>query len=93
MIGRLVCNGPGDELEEREKALELIADLSTVEPGDMSIYYDLALASLALGDQQAAIDSITRAVQLGYPTDLLARDIQFTGLREQPQFIRLLDAT
>ncbi|WP_345317099.1 tetratricopeptide repeat protein [Ferrimonas gelatinilytica] len=49
---------------------------------DPYLYYDLALAQIRCGSQQEVVQSLRRALVLGYPSTLLDRDHQFEPYRD-----------
>jgi hypothetical protein len=52
-------------------------------------YYG-ALTALELGDPAAALESLSRAVALGYPASLVRAAPDFAGLRSDARFRQLL---
>jgi TolB-like protein/Flp pilus assembly protein TadD/DNA-binding winged helix-turn-helix (wHTH) protein len=65
------------------RALQLSSD-------DPNVRYYAALIALERGDQSAALDSLTRAVALGYPPRLVRAAPDFAGLRSDARFRELL---
>ncbi len=65
------------------QALQLGAD-------DPNVRYYLALTEVELGDQTAALESLSRAVELGYPVQLVRAAPDFAGLRGDVRFRQLL---
>jgi TolB-like protein/Flp pilus assembly protein TadD/DNA-binding winged helix-turn-helix (wHTH) protein len=59
-------------------------------PDDPNVRYYLALSSLELGDQAAALESLSRAVELGYPLQLVRAAPDFASLRADGRFQHLL---
>jgi tetratricopeptide (TPR) repeat protein len=65
------------------RALQLNAD-------DPNVRYYASLTALELGDQQAALEALSRAVELGYPPRLLRAAPDFASLRSDARFRQLL---
>jgi TolB-like protein/Flp pilus assembly protein TadD/DNA-binding winged helix-turn-helix (wHTH) protein len=59
-------------------------------PDDPNVRYYLALTALELGDQAAALDSLSRAVELGYPLQLVRAAPDFVSLRADGRFQHLI---
>jgi TolB-like protein/DNA-binding winged helix-turn-helix (wHTH) protein/cytochrome c-type biogenesis protein CcmH/NrfG len=66
-----------------DQALQLGSD-------DPTVRYYLALTALELGDQAAALASLGRAVELGYPLQLVRAAPDFASLRGDARFQHLL---
>ena len=58
---------------------------------DVYAHYYAALVHLEAGRLQHALEEITRSVELGYPTALLAPDPQFSELHSNERFIGLIE--
>jgi tetratricopeptide (TPR) repeat protein len=65
------------------RALQLNAD-------DPDVRYYAALTALELGDKAAALQSLSRAVELGYPPRLVRAAPDFASLRSDARFRQLL---
>ena len=52
-------------------------------------YYDAAIHS-QLGQQKQALDALERAIELGSPVQMIARDPHFTDLRDDDRFRSLI---
>ena len=59
-------------------------------PDDPNVRYYVALTALELGDPAAALESLSRAVQLGYPLQLVRAAPDFASLRRDARFQQLL---
>jgi tetratricopeptide (TPR) repeat protein len=59
-------------------------------PDDPNVRYYVALTALELGDQAAALESLNRAVELGYPLQLVRAAPDFASLRSDARFRQLL---
>ena len=57
-----------------ERAKELIARAEEIEPENMYVQYFSAVTHTTLGDHDAAVTAIEKAVELGYPAKLLKPD-------------------
>jgi cytochrome c-type biogenesis protein CcmH/NrfG len=72
-----------DVREYTSRALQL-------NPDDPNVRYYMALTALELGDPAAALESLSRAVQLGYPPPLVRAAPDFANLRSDARFRQLL---
>ncbi len=59
-------------------------------PDDPNVRYYVALTAVELGEQTAALESLSRAVELGYPLQLVRAAPDFAGLRADARFQHLL---
>ncbi len=59
-------------------------------PDDPNVRYYAALTALELGDPAAALQSLSRAVELGYPPQLVRAAPDFASLRSDARFRQLL---
>ena len=59
-------------------------------PDDSNVRYYAALTALELGDPAAALESLSRAVALGYPPPLVRAAPDLAGLRSDARFRQLL---
>jgi TolB-like protein/Tfp pilus assembly protein PilF/DNA-binding winged helix-turn-helix (wHTH) protein len=59
-------------------------------PDDPTVRYYTALTALALGDPAAALESLSRAVALGYPAPLVRAAPDFNSLHSDARFQHLL---
>jgi tetratricopeptide (TPR) repeat protein len=71
----------GDRYSER--ALSLGAD-------DPNVQYYAALVALQRGDAAATLAALARAIELGYPPQLLSAAPDFASLRSDPRFRKLV---
>jgi TolB-like protein/Flp pilus assembly protein TadD len=61
-----------------------------LDASDPYVHYYAALIALERGDTTAAIDSLHRAIELGYPAQLVSAAPDFMNLRSDARFRRLL---
>ena len=71
---------------ERTAALENIGLAVQLAQKDMFVYYFSATALCALNEPEQALDSIRKALSLGYPAHLVKADIGLSGLRALPGY-------
>ena len=71
---------------ELAKALENISLASELAQKDMFVYYFSATALCALNEPEQALESIRKALSLGYPTHLVRADIGLSNLRALPGY-------
>ena len=72
-------------------AARLIERNLAISPEDPYSYYYKALIETRRGDNEAALDSLERAVDLGYPPVMLAAEPFLASLRNEPGFEALVD--
>ncbi len=60
---------------------------------DMYVYYDMSVALLALGDGQASLAALGKALEAGYETSLVGQDPGLDALKTDPGFIALLESS
>jgi TolB-like protein/Flp pilus assembly protein TadD/DNA-binding winged helix-turn-helix (wHTH) protein len=80
-------------LARQGRAAEARTELAHVYVEDATavyVHYYAALAHLELGDTDAAISALTRAVVAGYPRYLVRAAPEFAALREDPRVAELL---
>jgi TolB-like protein/Flp pilus assembly protein TadD/DNA-binding winged helix-turn-helix (wHTH) protein len=58
--------------------------------GDPTVQYYAALIALQRGDRGGAIEALARAVEAGYPPQLVSAAPDFASLRGEPRFRRLI---
>lgn len=73
-------------LGHRMRALERMTRALEHSPSDPEVRRVAAVMHLRLGSPDAAIDQIVRAIELGYPKSLIARDPGFEELSTQDEF-------
>lgn len=73
-------------LGEPASARALIARAGAMASDSMYVYYSLALARADLGEIQASLKDLERAVELGYPGQLLVADPGLAGLQALADF-------
>ena len=75
-----------------EKAEPFIKLALEIGQEDMYVWYDVSLAYLALGQNQAAIDAVERLLEMGYPVNVLANDAMFSAYAENARFQKLVSS-
>jgi TolB-like protein/cytochrome c-type biogenesis protein CcmH/NrfG len=78
-------------LEEGEEARRLLQEAEQLAPESVYVYYFKATALSALDDKEAAFDALARAVELGWPRNLLAADAGLDPLHNVPGFTSLAE--
>lgn len=74
-----------------EDGLAIDRKLASLEPGDMTIWYNLACSLALLNERDAALKALKRAVELGYSDhEWMSRDRDLESIREDREFKRLL---
>ena len=73
-----------------ERARQLLARALQLAPRNMYVCYDAAVTHVSLGELDEALDAIERAVELGYPVNLLSVDAGLGPLMETDRFQTLL---
>lgn len=73
-----------------DKAEEFIAIALEIGSEDMYMWYDIALAYLALGRMDDSIHAVEQLIARGYSRDLLSGDVMFSELAGDPRFAALL---
>jgi serine/threonine-protein kinase len=73
-------------LGHQMQALERMTRALEHSPSDPEVRRVAAVMHLRLGNPDAAIDQIVRAIELGYPKSLIARDPSFEELSTQDEF-------
>ena len=74
-----------------ETALSLTDELHRVLPDNGPSAHLLAYIFAMCGEDDAAMDAIRRAVELGEPADLIRQEDEFRALHSNPEFIALVD--
>ncbi len=75
-----------------EKALSLTDELRLALPDTGPSAHRLAYVFAMCGDDDAAMDTIRRAVELGEPTEIIRQEDEFRALHARPDFISLVGA-
>jgi len=75
---------------EQQKSRELIAKVTSVPTDSLYVQYCVALAEIELGNIDAALSALEKAVELGYSVQLVRIGPEFTKLRGQPRFQQLI---
>ena len=74
-----------------EDGLALDRKLAELEPGDMTIWYNLGCSLALLKQRDSALKALHHAVELGYSDfEWMSRDTDLQSLREEKSFIALL---
>ncbi len=74
-----------------EDGLAIDRKLASLEPGDMTIWYNLACSLALLNQRDSALKALNRAVELGYSDhEWMSRDRDLDSIREDREFKRLL---
>ena len=74
-----------------EDGLAIDRKLASLEPGDMTIWYNLACSLALLNQRDSALKALNRAVELGYSDhEWMSRDRDLESIREDSEFKRLL---
>ena len=58
-----------------QHASALLIQADDLEPRNMDVQYFSAVTNVSLGKEDAAVTAITKAVELGYPTEILQLDV------------------
>jgi TolB-like protein/Flp pilus assembly protein TadD/DNA-binding winged helix-turn-helix (wHTH) protein len=75
---------------DAERAGRYAARALALGSDDMFVHYYAALIAMEQHNAAAALDSLSRAVRLGYPAQLVRAAPDFTSLRNEPRFRQLL---
>jgi serine/threonine-protein kinase len=73
-----------------ERARLLDAEARRLDPRNMYVHYNAALVGVRLGAADAALAELERAVELGYPRQLLSPDPGLARLRQEKRFQALV---
>jgi len=76
-------------LDQPAEARRLIERARALAPGDAYVYYYDGLIWLQSGDESAAFEAFSKAVDQGYSRKMLAADPQLRNLRSRPDFKRI----
>ena len=71
---------------QREQALQYMARATALAPNDMNVYYNSALMLSTLGERTDAVNSLKRAITLGYSMELASVDAGFEALKGMSEF-------
>ena len=80
-------------LARQDRSTEAATELAHVDvedPTAVYVHYYAALAHLELGDTNAAMAELTRAVEGGYPRYLVRAAPEFSALKTDPRLVKLL---
>jgi len=76
---------------ECETAVSVARELIEELPAGGRSVHDLAYPFALCGEEREAIETIRRAIDLGYPAEVIRKETEFQGLSEHPEFQRLTD--
>lgn len=74
---------------EREAAQDAMARIAELSWNDPDVAFFLALTHISLGDTDAALREINKAVVMGYPVTLIVADPGFASISQEPEFINI----
>jgi serine/threonine protein kinase/tetratricopeptide (TPR) repeat protein len=77
--------------QDCEAAMPLSAELAQTVPDTGPNAHQLAYVYAICGDDDAAVNAIRRAVELGEPTELIRQEDEFRTLHQRPDFIALVE--
>ena len=86
-LGRLASYGAAVRMK-RDEVEALLSRAYRLQPEDPYLHYDAALAHLRLGDEQAAIQDLEKALASGYPKILAQADPQLATITDLPTIAR-----
>jgi Flp pilus assembly protein TadD len=75
---------------DRLKARDLAAQASAIGSDSIYVHYYVSLTLLEDGNVKGAMDALEKAVELGYPVQLVRTGPEFIKLREDKRFQRLI---
>jgi tetratricopeptide (TPR) repeat protein len=64
----------------------------TLDPDDVAVLYSAARAHGVAGDRERALELTRRVIAAGYPREDIRRDVAFAAYRNDPGFLRTLEA-
>jgi hypothetical protein len=73
--------------------MELSSQAQVLQPLNMYVHYFSAVTLAATGNSDKALDAIEKAVELGYPTTLLAMDAGLAELVSDNRFKALISSS
>ena len=82
-----------DQGDYRSAARNLIDGALAASPDDPYGHYYSGLVHLRAGEAQAALGDFEKALEGGYPVQLLAGDPQLEALRSDSRFRRLVESS
>ncbi|MEX1310393.1 MAG: hypothetical protein AB1Z65_08250, partial [Candidatus Sulfomarinibacteraceae bacterium] len=74
-----------------DTALPLAGELRGTAPDTGPTAHQLAYVFAICGDDDAAMDAIRRAIELGDSAELIRHEDEFRALRSRPEFIALVE--
>jgi tetratricopeptide (TPR) repeat protein len=80
-------------LEEHDKALQIDKKITALKPYDPIAIYNLACSYSNLGNKQAALDALEKAIELGYDDfSYMLKDPDLENVRKHPRFKAILES-
>ena len=77
-------------LGDTAQGLSLVGQAEEAAPNDPYVHYYKALIKAQQGAESEALDALQRAVDLGYPTAMLAADPLLDELRSRSKFDQVI---
>ena len=77
-------------LDQPQRARELLAQALTVAPVDVSGMFDASVVYEQLGDRELALQWIAKAIKAGYSRDLIEKSPTLAQLRLDPRYQGLI---
>lgn len=80
-------------LGNNARAMELITEAEKLQPQNMYVHYFSAVTHASSGGTDAALAAVEKAVELGYPTTLLAKDAGLENITNDDRFKSLISGS
>ena len=88
-----LLGGLYSKYEMANQALRIDRRLARISPQNPRVWYNLACTLCLLGREREALDSLRRAIELGYDDrNWLMQDSDFSSLKNHPEFQSLVEA-
>lgn len=78
------------KLGNMDRALMLVEQAQSLQPQNMYVHYFAAITHASASDNNAAMMAVEKAVELGYPTTLLAKDVGLANIANDDRFKSLI---